>query len=195
MQRVAEILDFWFAPGMAKAWFATGADFDRRVRDFLLADHDMAAAGELGSWLDSAEGCVALCILLDQVPRNVFRGEARAYATDGAARRVTHHALERGFDRELPQDRRLFLYLPLEHCEDLAQQDLCLRLVARLDEYPKWLEYSQQHRDIIARFGRFPHRNAVLGRETTPEEAAFLKPCLSGCHPYPLHLGCSQSPE
>jgi uncharacterized protein (DUF924 family) len=175
MPRITEILEFWFAPGMEQAWFNGGADLDRRVRDLLLAGHEKAAAGELGDWLDSAEGCVALCILLDQVPRNVFRNEARAYATDVAARRVTHHALNRGFDRALPQDQRLFLYLPLEHCEDLAQQDLCLRLVAQLDEYPKWLEYSQQHRDIIARFGRFPHRNAVLDRESTPEEAAFLK--------------------
>ena len=175
MQRIAEILDFWFAPGMDKAWFHGGADFDREVRDSLLGDHDRAAAGRLDGWRDSSEGCVALCILLDQVPRNVFRGEARAYATDEAARRVTHHALKHGYDWPLPQDRRLFLYLPLEHCEDLAQQDLCLRLVAQLDQHPEWLEYSRRHRDVIARFGRFPHRNAALGRETTPEEAAFLK--------------------
>ena len=95
--------------------------------------------------------------------------------TDARARAVTRHAIERGFDRALAQVKRLFLYLPLEHSESLEDQELCLRLVAALDEDPKWLDYARRHRDIIARFGRFPHRNAVLSRESTPEELAFLQ--------------------
>ncbi|MFQ6018676.1 MAG: DUF924 family protein [Kiloniellaceae bacterium] len=174
MARIGEILDFWFGPGMAGKWFVEDADFDREVRAKLAAAYERAAAGALDRWRDSAGGCVALCILLDQVPRNVFRGQPRAYASDAKALRVTHNALARGFDRELPQVRRLFLYLPLEHAEAPEEQALSVRLIVRLDENPDWLAHALWHRDTVARFGRFPHRNAVLGRSTTPEEAAFL---------------------
>jgi uncharacterized protein (DUF924 family) len=131
-------------------------------------------SGDFDHWRETAAGCVALCILLDQAPRNLFRGDPRSFASDAAARAVTRHALARGLDRDLPQEQRAFLYLPLEHSENLADQEACVRLFAGLDENPDGLDYAVRHRDIIARFGRFPHRNAVLGRTSTPEETEFL---------------------
>jgi uncharacterized protein (DUF924 family) len=132
-------------------------------------------AGELDAWAAGARGALALVILLDQVPRNLSRGDPRAFAGDAKALAVTKDALGRGLDRELSQAERMFLHLPLEHCEDLRDQELCVELMGRLDENPKWRDYALRHRDIIKRFGRFPHRNAALGRESTAEEEAFLQ--------------------
>jgi uncharacterized protein (DUF924 family) len=109
------------------------------------------------------------------VPRNLFRGDPRAFATDAEALAVTKRTLEGGLDKALRQAERVFLYLPLEHSEDLADQELCVTLTGALDENPEWHDYALRHRDVVARFGRFPHRNAVLGRANTPEEEAFLK--------------------
>ena len=175
MVEVADVIGFWFAAGMERRWFAKDESFDREVREKLLPAFELARAGKLEHWRDSAEGCVALVVLLDQVPRNLFRDSPQAFASDAAALEVTLHALACGFDDALPQVQRLFLYLPLEHSEDLAHQERCCQLTATLDENTAWHDYAQQHREIVARFGRFPHRNAVLGRETTAEEAAFLK--------------------
>jgi uncharacterized protein (DUF924 family) len=172
---LSEVLSFCFAEGPADRWFKKDPAFDGEVRARLADLHVQAATGAFDAWRGSADGCVGLCMLLDQAPRNLFRGERRTFATDRQALAVTRHALEQGFDRQLPQVKRLFLYLPLEHSECLADQDLCVRLVAALDENPDWLDYAVRHRDIIARFGRFPHRNAVLGRTSTAEEEAFLK--------------------
>ena len=171
---IAEILDFCFAEGPVKRWFVKDPAFDAAVRARLASLHDAAVDGQFDDWRETPAGCVALCILLDQVPRNVFRGTAAAFASDPQARAVTRHALAQGFDRDLPQVQRLFLYLPLEHSEDLADQELSVQLIGALDEAPEWLDYAIRHRDIIARFGRFPHRNAALGRASTPEEEAFL---------------------
>jgi uncharacterized protein (DUF924 family) len=170
-----DVLAFWFAEGMDKRWFKADEAFDQEVRRALLPLHRQAAAGRLDRWQQSARGALALVVLLDQVPRNLFRGKARAFATDAEALAVTKSALEKGFDRELRQVERMFLYLPLEHCENLADQELCVKLTGALDENPEWCDYARRHRDIVARFGRFPHRNVVLGRATTPEESTFLK--------------------
>ncbi len=172
---VAEVLDFWFAPGMEERWFKKDPAFDAEVRTRLGLPRERAAAGELESWRHGAEGCLALIVLLDQVPRNLFRGQARAFETDAAARELTGHALAQGLDAALTQDQRGFLYMPLEHSESLTDQDHSLRLTAMLVEDPGWHEWALPHRDIIARFGRFPHRNAALGRQSTPEELAFLE--------------------
>ena len=169
------VLSFWFAPGREQAWFEKDDAFDAAVRHDLGPAFQAAAAGDLSHWRDSARGSLALCILLDQVPRNLFRGDPRAFATDEAARRVTRHAIAAGFDRELTQVERCFLYMPLEHSEDLGDQEESCRLMAELDERPDWHDYALRHRDIVARFGRFPHRNDVLGRDSTTEELAFLK--------------------
>ncbi len=175
MSAYDEVLDYWFAPGMAERWYVKDPAFDAEVRARLLPLHERAAAGELAAWPASARGCLALVILLDQVPRNVFRGDARGFASDAQALAVTKQALDRGLDRQLTQVERVFLYLPLEHCESLADQELCVTLMGTLDEKPDWRDHAVRHRDIVARFGRFPHRNTALGRETTLEEAAFLE--------------------
>ncbi len=171
---IADILGFCFDEGPSRRWFMKDSAFDAEVRTRLAGLHETAAAGDFESWRETAAGCVALCILLDQAPRNLFRGHARAFQTDPQALAVTRHALAQGLDRGLPQVQRVFLYLPLEHSEDLADQEHCVRLIGELDEDPGWLDYAVRHRDIVARFGRFPHRNAILGRDSTPEEVEFL---------------------
>ena len=171
---VAEIFDFWFAEATAKRWFAGDAAFDADVRERLGRWFERAAKGQLRDWCDTPAGCVALCVLLDQVPRNLHRGQARAFATDAAARAIACHAVERKFDRALPHVQRLFLYMPFEHSETLADQDTSIRLFGELDEDPRWLDYAVRHHDVIVRFGRFPHRNAALDRTNTVEETAFL---------------------
>lgn len=174
MSDIDDILAFWFRPAHRELWFVQDAAFDAAVAAELSAPHAAARRGDLAAWQESPEGCLALCILLDQAPRNLFRGRAEAFACDPAARAVTRHALRAGYDRCLTQVRRLFLYLPLEHSEDMADQAACCRLMAQLDEDPSWYDYALRHRDIVARFGRFPHRNAALGRANTPEEERFL---------------------
>lgn len=168
------VLSFWFDEHTVEDWFTKSPAFDRACRERLAELSARAASGALDHWRDSPEGCVALCILLDQVPRNLHRDDARAFATDAIAREITRHALSRGLAEHLPQVQRMFLYLPLEHSESLDDQELCVRLMGELDQDPAWRDYSVRHRDIIARFGRFPHRNAILGRDSTPEEVEFL---------------------
>ena len=170
-----DVLAFWFAEGRREQWFRGGPSFDVVVEEVLGLAYHRAASGECDGWAESAAGALALVLLLDQVPRNLFRNDPRAFATDEQARHIAHAAIESEFDRGLSQVQRVFLYLPFEHSEELEDQELCCRLVAELDEDPGWLDYARQHRDIIARFGRFPHRNAVLGRLCTPEEEAFLR--------------------
>jgi len=174
MMDIDAVLGFWFQPAHQEKWFVTDPAFDAAVRARLLQHHLEAAAGGYQSWQESPEGCLALCILLDQVPRNLYRGTARAFAKDGDALAVTRHAMAQGFDNALPQKKRMFLYLPLEHSEDLADQDDCCRFMAGLDADPGWHDYALKHRAIVARFGRFPHRNEALGRRSTKQEEGFL---------------------
>jgi len=169
-----ELLSFWFEETDPELWFAKNDDFDAACRARFAALYERAANGELADWEETPEGCVALVIALDQLPRNIHRGDARAFATDPAARAVLRRALERGFDRGLPWRWRQFLYMPLQHSEDIADQTLSVALNATLGD-EEVLKFARAHRDIIERFGRFPHRNATLGRETTAEEAAFLE--------------------
>lgn len=172
---IDEIIDFWFDDAMKPYWFESTSSFDRLVRDTLLEPYERAAAGALDHWMDDVDGCIALCILLDQVPRNVFRGTARAYATDAKARVAAGHAVDAGFDLECTPDERLFLYLPFVHWEDREAQALAVRLYRERVGSEEAVRSCERHREIIERFGRFPHRNAVLGRESTPAEADFLK--------------------
>ncbi len=166
-----EVLGFWRDAG-PKLWFAHDEAFDARFRERFLALHERAARGELSAWAQTADGALALIILLDQFPRNSFRGTARMFATDAAARRVASAMVDRGQDQEIDAALRAFVYLPFEHSEDLADQDRSVALCRTLDaETSKWAE---MHRDIIRRFGRFPHRNKILGRSTSPEEQAFM---------------------
>ena len=172
---IGRVLDFWFGPGDGDRWFKRDEALDRAVRETLADDQERAAAGAYDSWTGSARGCLALVLLMDQVPRNLFRDDPRAFATDARALDVARHAIEQGFDRQIAaQSRRGFIYLPLEHSERLTDQEDCCRLMASLDEDKKWAEWAIMHRDVIARFGRFPHRNAVLGRDTSEAEQEFL---------------------
>ncbi|WP_369943165.1 DUF924 family protein [Xanthomonas medicagonis] len=166
------VVEFWRSAGRAR-WFATNESFDANVRQHLLDAHHAAARGEYPAWLDSAEGALALLLLLDQVPRNAFRGSAHAYATDGLARRYARLALAAGHDRQVEPELRMFFYLPYEHAEDPALQREAVELFSALGD-ADCLQWAVQHEEIIQRFGRFPHRNAALGRETTQEEQRFL---------------------
>jgi uncharacterized protein (DUF924 family) len=168
----ADVLAFWRAAGPDK-WFAKDDAFDAEIAARFGALWRAAANNELASWETTPEGALALVIVLDQFPRNMFRGQARTYETDAVARAVADRALERGSDRMVPQLERQFFYLPLMHSEILADQERCLMLARALgdDEVTK---YAEIHTDIVRRFGRFPHRNSMLGRATTPDEQAFL---------------------
>jgi uncharacterized protein (DUF924 family) len=167
----ADILAFWRDAGPDR-WFTRDDAFDAEVRDKFLATHEAAAAGKLPDWEETADGALALAIVLDQFPRNMFRGDARTFATDHLAREVANRALKRGYDQDVPEDMRGFLFLPFMHSEDMNDQHRCVELYRAAEDAN--LTYAEQHADIIRRFGRFPHRNAVLGRATTPEEQAFL---------------------
>ena len=165
------ILTFWREAGPDK-WFTRDDAFDADIREKFGATYEAAAAGQLSAWEASAEGALALAIVLDQFPRNMFRGQARCYAADSQARAVAHRALKRGYEQDVPEAERGFFFLPFMHSEDMADQLRCVALYREAGD--ENLRYAERHADIIRRFGRFPHRNAVLGRATTPEEQAYL---------------------
>ncbi|HEY9217202.1 MAG TPA: DUF924 family protein [Phenylobacterium sp.] len=171
-----DVVGFWQSAGPAK-WFAKSAAFDEAVRLRFEPVHHAAARGEYDAWADTAEGALALLLLLDQFPRNLYRGSAHAFATDAKARTIAREAVDNGLDKQVEPALRPFFYLPFEHSEDLADQDfgcgLCERLLEDAGDADT-LKWARLHRDIIARFGRFPHRNACLGRRTTADEQAFL---------------------
>jgi uncharacterized protein (DUF924 family) len=167
----AAVVAFWRDAG-PKRWFSKNAAFDAEFRDRFLAAHEAAARGELQAWEADPAGALALAILLDQFPRNAFRDTPRMFATDAQARAVATRAIDAGLDAAIEAPLRLFLYLPFEHSESLADQQRSLVLLRALG--PELMKHAQQHHDIVARFGRFPHRNAVLGRATTADEQQFL---------------------
>jgi uncharacterized protein (DUF924 family) len=167
-----EVLAFWRAAGDAR-WYKRDDAFDASVRERFLALWHNAVAGELSSWETTDDGALALVILLDQFPRNMFRDDAKAFSSDALARDVAHRTLARGADKRIEAPLLQFLYLPFMHSEDLADQLRCVDLFRANDDTEN-LRYAEEHADIIRRFGRFPHRNRVLGRSTAPEEQAFL---------------------
>ena len=183
--RAEALLDFWFGPEgdpnreqHREIWFRATEEFDAALRREFLADYEAGTAGALQSWETSAEGALALVLLLDQVPRNIFRGTPRAYATDPAARAAADRALERGFDQRVPPAWRIFFYMPFHHSEDIADQRRSAALFNTLPRNPdrrgSLRRYGHPYLEVIERFGRFPHRNATLGRISTPEEEVFL---------------------
>lgn len=178
-----DILDFWFAPASAARWFDTDATFDAQIRTRFGDAAQAAAKGELDDWTATPPGWLALLIALDQFPRNLHRGDAQAWAQDVKAQRIALSGIARGDDQRLPPLQRVFAYLPLEHAEDSALQQRSVALFEALsadappeqrERFEGFLGYARRHREVIARFGRFPHRNAALGRADTPEEAAYL---------------------
>ncbi|MGN6520325.1 MAG: DUF924 family protein [Dokdonella sp.] len=167
-----DLVSFWKHAGTTK-WFGRDDAFDAALRERYAAAHHAAARRELDGWRATPEGALALVLLLDQVPRNVFRNSAHAFATDGLARTIATEAIDAGHDRAVGQELRLFFYMPFEHSEALADQDRSLALLTAMGE-DYYLRYAIAHRDVIVRFGRFPHRNAALGRTSTREEQAWL---------------------
>jgi uncharacterized protein (DUF924 family) len=165
------VLAFWREAGPNR-WFEKDEAFDAAIREKFLSTYEAAAAGKLADWEATAEGTLALCIVLDQFPRNMFRGDARTYAADPLARAAANTALKRGYDQDVPEAERGFFFLPFMHSEELVDQDRCVELYRAVGSDD--LKYAERHRDIVRRFGRFPHRNAMLGRATTPEEQAYL---------------------
>ena len=166
-----DIITFWRSAGPDK-WYAKDDTFDQELRDRFMDTWEAARDGKLGAWQDSDEGALALLIVLDQFPRNMFRNDARAFSTDALARSVATRAIAESRDRRIEQEMRAFMYLPFEHSEDITDQERSIALFKSLSADS--LKWAELHADIIREFGRFPHRNAVLGRATTPEEAAFL---------------------
>lgn len=190
---VDDVLSFWFgelddegfaAADVSARWWRKDADFDREVREGYCGLIDALTAGEGEAWRETARGCLAYVIVLDQLTRNAFRGTGRMYAADQRAHAATVGAIETGLDRQLPAAMRVFLYMPLMHCEEVASQHRCVEVFEALtaelsgaarERVAGNVGYAEQHRDIVARFGRFPHRNSLLGRESTAEEVAFLE--------------------
>lgn len=170
-QEIQSVVDFWFAPEVAKHWFASTPELDAEIRQRFEPLWQRAAAGECDTWADSAAGALALIIVLDQFPLNMFRGEAAAFSTEQHAVRVTRQALAHNHHRTVSDQQRLFLFLPLMHSENLDDQNASVALFAAAGMETRWAEH---HRQIVQRFGRFPHRNASLGRQSTSEELAYL---------------------
>ena len=166
------LLAFWRDAGMGK-WFRGGAAFDEECRVQWEGAHFAAARREFDGWMDDADGTLALVLLLDQVPRNVFRDSAHAFATDSLALHVARRTLDAGFDAQVDPALRFFFYLPFEHSEAIDDQDRAVELFTVLGN-ADLLGYANAHRDVIARFGRFPHRNAAFGRRNTPAEQVWL---------------------
>ena len=184
--RIQQVLDFWFAPEgdpmhlqSRPVWFRKDDAFDDAIRSRFGALISDALAGQLDEWAGSRAGAIARIVVLDQFTRNVFRSTARAFAGDAQALAAARSIVASRQDRSLPGAHRIFVYLPFEHAEDMAMQDECVRLMQGLaaDEprFGDLVSYAEKHRVIVQRFGRFPHRNALLRRASTPEELAFLE--------------------
>ena len=184
MGTARDVLEFWFSEQSRPLWFEKNLDFDAEIRARFAATLDRAAAGSLDNWRNDADSCLALVIVLDQFSRNLYRGSPRAFAADPKGRAVADLAIGRSYDQRLPLDRRKFFYLPFEHSEELADQRRSMQLFQRWAdahdgaaraEAQRQMMFVQRHAEIIERFGRFPHRNECLGRESTLREIEFLR--------------------
>ena len=186
----SEVLEFWFGPPDAPdfgeprdAWFEKSAEFDAEVRDRFVGTWVAAAQHQLDHWLEAPRSALALIVVLDQFPRNMFRASAKAFVADRQAQAVAELFVSRGWDRDMKPAQRWFVYLPFEHAESLALQERSMALFAGLVDHSgsaSAIDFARRHYDIIKRFGRFPHRNAILGRDSTPAEIEFLKQPGSG---------------
>lgn len=168
-----ELIGFWFSEPVSKRWFNSTPAFDEELRKRYAGLYEQAAQGQLGTWQSSAQGALALVILLDQIPLNIFRGQPLSFATEQQAREVAERAIEHDFDQALSGAQKAFLYMPFMHSENLADQDRSVELYSRAGLESN-LRFAHHHRDLIRRFGRFPHRNTILDRASTAEEIAYL---------------------
>jgi uncharacterized protein (DUF924 family) len=169
---IRQVIEFWRTSGYER-WFNGGDAFDAQCGERFAGLHLAAARRECDAWMDSADGALALLILLDQIPRNVFRGSGHAFATDPLALHYAGRALDAGLDREVDTELRAFMYMPFEHSEALADQQRAVALFEALGD-AQYLQYARAHLEVIERFDRFPHRNRALGRENTADEQAWL---------------------
>lgn len=192
MRTVSEVLKFWFGeldeegrtgPGVSKRWFQKNPDFDRQIQEEFLQTYETIANGGLKEWIETPKGRLAYIIVVDQFSRNMFRDSPKMYAADELALEVARAGVEAGEDKELAFAERPFLYMPFMHSEDLGDQQKCVDLFKEFgdelegekkEQIAGNLKYAIQHLEIVERFGRFPHRNEILGRESTPEETEFL---------------------
>lgn len=174
----ADIIDYWYSERIKKHWFSSTPKLDNEIRTRFEKVWGQAAAGEYDHWQDTPEGCLALIIILDQFPLNMFRGEARSFQTERKAIEVTKTALDKGFDKRLDHDRLTFLFMPLMHSERLDDQALSVKLFTEYTLSDN-LKFAQHHRDLIKKFGRFPHRNRILMRASTEEELEYLSSRLA----------------
>jgi len=169
------IIDFWFNQTQPKQWFQVSKEFDQGILEKFEEPYNMAVSGSFSEWKNSADGILAYCILLDQMPRNMFRGTPKAFATDGLALIASKYAISKGLDQVLSVQKRRFVYLPFEHSENMSDQRRSVELFEKMkDEAPLGYDYAVRHRDVIDKYGRFPHRNKILGRINTPEEEEYL---------------------
>ncbi len=169
-----DVLTFWFSERVKLLWFNSTPEFDDELTDKFLDTYLAALSGDLSNWEDSPQGALALVICLDQFPLNMFRNQVEGFAGETPSRQVAARAIEKGFDQSLDDAQKAFMYMPYMHSEDIADQDRVLELFsnAGLEDNLKW---AKHHRGIVSRFGRFPHRNAILDRQSTPEEIAYLQ--------------------
>lgn len=171
-----EVLKFWFEETQPQQWFQKNDAFDADIRDRFMVTYDMARKDMCLDWTKDAEGVLALCLVLDQFPRNMFRGDPKMFETDAKALLIVKEALHKGFDHILPTMKRRFVYMPFMHSEELKEQKRSVALFETMkDDEPLSYEYAIKHMEVIEKFGRFPHRNKVLGRESTEEELGYLK--------------------
>ncbi len=170
-----DILNFWFVETKAAQWFQVNEDFDRAIIDRFSEPYDMGARGDFDDWQNNADGALAYCILLDQMPRNMFRGTPKAFETDKKALVIAKFALSKGLDQVLSLQKRRFVYLPFEHSENINDQKRCVELFEKMkDDDPLAYDYALRHLKVIEAYNRFPHRNKILGRNNTPEEEEYL---------------------
>jgi uncharacterized protein (DUF924 family) len=169
-----DILDFWYSPRISKRWFSSTPALDDEIRARYEGLWQRAASGALDAWSETPEGALALAIMLDQLPLNMYRGKPASFSTEQKAVAVAKQAIARGYDKQLPSERVLFLYMPLMHSENLDDQDLSVKSF-REAGLENNVHFAEHHRGLVRRFGRFPHRNAILGRESTPEELEYLE--------------------
>lgn len=168
-----DVLHFWFEELGWDDWFIRSDDLDARITERFRTTHLAMSRGERASWAETPDGALASTIVLDQFPRNMYRGSPMAFATDNQALALANTAVRRGFDQKVPVERRIFFYMPFEHSERLEDQDRSVSLIGPLGD-ARYLGYAEKHRDVIRLYGRFPHRNAILGRLSTPEELTYL---------------------
>lgn len=168
-----QIIEYWYSGKMRKLWFSSTPELDNEIKIRYESLWKSAASSELDDWKDTPEGCLALVIILDQMPLNMFRNQPESFQTEGRAIEITLFAIQNGFDKQISHDKLPFLFMPLMHSEKLADQDLSVTLFAKYNLHDN-LRFAQHHRKIIKRFGRFPHRNKILGRVSTEAESEYL---------------------